>query len=200
MSVTKKSPEVIEETEYSLGIESKVLHDYQSLNKDSLETIEPSVFSNYKIPLIIEFLVQSHKDFMTRRLPQILGTASELFKNISSNKISHIGNILLSQFGHEMKEHFKYEEDNLFPYALDCEKGLQLMNYSTEIFEASHPEFLIDTKKLLAFFKLHEADLRGYLSYRILINQLQELEHALNIHCEIEDEVLLTKLRAIEDN
>jgi iron-sulfur cluster repair protein YtfE (RIC family) len=196
MEMKKTSFDVLGNT--TNGIRSAVLISMNELSNDALETIEPSVFIDYDISVIVDFLFQSHHDFLKRRLPRLFGTASQLLKNIDDPKLTHIGDILLSQFAHDMETHFKYEEENLFPYALKCAGGNPPLSYSTELFEASHPEFLIDTKKLLKFFRLHENKLRGFLSYRMLINELHSLEDALEVHSNIEDKILIDKLRLIE--
>lgn len=157
------------------------------------------------IQSIIKYLGNSHKYYINEIYPQI----QEIIKNI--HKINTHSEILMiekffDKYFEEVSEHMEYENNVVFPYVLNLDAQLtnknnnyKLNSYSVIEYREHHndiEEKLTDLKNLLIKYLPIENDqnLR-----RKLLFYLFELEYDLNIHSQIEDNILIPLVEKMEN-
>lgn len=160
---------------------------------------EANAFMKYDISLLVEYLELSHKEYIEVAIPNILNSFNQLLKNAPDSELLHkLGPIMLYGFREDVKAHFKYEEQNLFPYARALKESLEIKGYSTSEFERNHPQHIVDIDRLIMFFEILSPELNSFMTYRILKKRLDDLKLDFDVHGLVEDGVLIPKLKELE--
>ena len=146
---------------------------------------------------ILSYLSESHKYYLEERLPHIESHLNRIIEACSEK----FGNTL-SRFFREYKEevvnHFKYEEDTVFPYInLLCDRTSKL-NFTISEFKSNHSNIddkLNDLMNIL--IKYLPADI--YPKERIEISlDIMEVTSDLRCHTLVEERVLVPFVEMME--
>lgn len=176
------------------------------------QDIDYSVFEKYSVPVLVDYLLRSHSYYLEKILPEIGQSIAILLGNY--NEKSALLEILYRfyfSYKTDLQEHFIEEEELLFPYANQLYKAVYfkteidfftsfLQEYSINDFVENHAdteEELINIRNILSEY---DPPSTNRTSFRILIEQLKNFEHDLEIHAFIEDRVLVPKLVQLEQN
>jgi regulator of cell morphogenesis and NO signaling len=169
--------------------------------------ISAQTFAPYSLGLLVEYLHRSHKYYLDKALPEIGNTLEEAVRHSPDGGwFKRYAMPLFRRYVEDTVAHFAYEEQYLFPYALELEKRQRTahaspeLDYSAGEFIASHPDSVIDLPKVIAILSSKEETFSDNIAYRILIKRLRHLEEDMHLHSIIEDEVLVAKLQALEAN
>ena len=178
----------------------------------SHKVIEHTLFDKYSVPVLVDYLKRSHTYYLEKILPEIGQSIAILLSNY--NEKSALLEILYRfyfSYKTDLQEHFVEEEELLFPYASQLYKAVYfkseidffanfLQDYSINDFVENHAdteEELINIRNILSKYNPPSTNKS---SFRILIEQLKNFEHDLEIHAFIEDRVLVPKLVQLEQN
>lgn len=160
--------------------------------------------SDDEVPGIIRYLRNSHRYYTEDVYPGIM----ESIRRISGEGSSEEAILIEKFFGdylEEVKNHFEYEEDTVFPYidqllgriSSEVTAG-ETGGYSVAEYKEHHDDIeekLDDLKNLLIeYLPLKE----GRNMRRRLLFKLYELEHDLRIHSRIEDYILIPLVTSME--
>ncbi len=165
---------------------------------------------NYSVDILVNYLKNTHEDYLKKIMPQIESKIDELIEYYSDKgKNMSILNKFFQEYKQELAAHIHREEERVFPYVveigkahgqLDLSEGLfkQINNYSIHDYFKEHDdveEKLFDLKNILIKY-LPEGPTT--VLHQELINLLFGLEKDLNNHSRIEDKVLVNKVAVME--
>lgn len=168
---------------------------------------KPQAITEYiskDIQSIIKYLGNSHKYYIGEIYPQIQEIIKEIYKINKHSEILMIEKFFDKYF-EEVTEHMEYENNMVFPYVLNLDQQLtnnnnfyKLNSYSVVEYREHHndiEEKLTDLKNLLIKYLPIDNDQQ---LRRKLLFYLFELEYDLNIHSQIEDNILIPLVEKME--
>lgn len=158
---------------------------------EDLENAKPSWFDKFSSEVLVEFLELSHRYFAEHVLPGIERDLEVWTDHPECPKrVSDYGLYFFREFERGLFEHFKYEEEKLFPHALSP-KG----DFDFTDFESHHPHTTLDAGKLIILLSDKEEKVEKPMSYRILMEKLKTLDKELRLHEFIEENVLFDRCK-----
>ena len=168
---------------------------------------KPQAITEYiskDIQSIIKYLGNSHIYYIGEIYPQIQEIIKEIYLINKHPEILMIEKFFDKYF-EEVTEHMEYENNMVFPYVLNLDEQLtnnnnfyKLNSYSVVEYREHHndiEEKLTDLKNLLIKYLPIDNDQQ---LRRKLLFYLFELEYDLNIHSQIEDNILIPLVEKME--
>ena len=165
----------------------------------------------FPLKLIIDYLRKSHEYYLQVKLPRIEELIQQLsaLSNEAGQRSLKLIDKFFSEYKHELSEHIRHEEDNVYPYVFSVEEAYRtrhataelvgrIRDYSIEDYESEHDNVedeLYDLKNII--IKYLPQPVNTDLCHTILI-ELFRLEADLKDHARIEDKVLIPKVRFME--
>lgn len=153
---------------------------------------------------IILYLKNSHEFYSGEIYPEILNNIEQLAEINHTSEMNLVKKFFTEYFA-EVTEHLDYENNVVFPYVLDLYeqiksvgKGKREMEYSVIEYRDQHndiEEKLEDLKKLLIKYLPQKGD---RILRRKLLFSLFELEYDLNVHSQIEEQILIPLVEKME--
>ncbi len=152
-----------------------------------------------QIPLydLMEYLRNSHKDYLENRMPKIIAQVLDLVdrKDVPHGK-------MITEFCEKYKKeviaHFDYEEQTVFPYIKTLLSGKKPKSYKIKEYKGNHSDLdaaLSDLKNIII----------KYLPGEYLVEKCREVliylflfESDLNKHTLLEDKILIYLVEQIE--
>lgn len=147
---------------------------------------------------ILRYLHQSHDYYMSNALVLLASTIETLIEPCTEAQKNVIWGFF-SEYKAELEKHFAYEEGEVIPYVQNLLLGKRTPGFSIDQFEENHSnidEKLSDLKNLV--MKSTPAVCDNGLRVR-LINYIFALQHDLDRHTCIEDNILVPMVRLIEN-
>ena len=167
------------------------------LSEDNFEI--DNVYDNISIESIIDYLKNAHTYFLDFKLPAI---RAKLLQAVNTGEQSIPYSILFTKFFDEyvaeVQKHMNYEDNVVFPYVLQLQKGLKDKKYSISIFQQRHNEIdskLEELKNIL--IKYYPAKGNNHLLTEVLFDILS-CEIDLASHNRVEDYLFVPSIEAIE--
>ncbi|HLO91148.1 MAG: hypothetical protein ACM3ME_08905 [Chloroflexota bacterium] len=160
---------------------------------------------NGDIPLIIRYLENSHRNYITEKFPLLTILINDICK-VNIHPEVELLKRFLDDYLDEVAEHLKYENTVVFPYVLALSgnklpaAGMALEEYSMSEYRRHHDDIeekLADLKNLLIKYLPAHNDIHFR---RKLLLSLDELEFDLHIHSLIEENVLIPIVENFEKN
>ena len=168
-------------------------------------------FAPFPIPIIVDYIQHTHVYYLSKKLPEI----EQSILLLSGQYESHHPILVSLQnfFRHyvlDLSQHIRAEETRLLPYidllseATRTPAGFSQWllchnDYSIAGFLNEHHDTEDELKDIRQTIRLYEPPSTNESLYRILLSQLQTFEQDLRVHAHIEEEVLIPKARALED-
>lgn len=153
------------------------------------ETIEEAIG-------IVDFLHNSHDYFLGYKLPHIRNNLLEALDN-SHSDINPAIIRFFDDYVSQVKKHFDYEEENVWPYIRGLRSQMPSSAYNIEIFKKHHDEIgekLSDLKNIILRYYSTSMPNRMYDALVDIFN----CEADLNSHHAIENRILVPMVTAIE--
>jgi regulator of cell morphogenesis and NO signaling len=177
---------------------------------NEFEELDPVKLKSYPLPVLVDYLEKSHQYYINKKLPEIEQTLT-YFVSSSHEKPGLWGLVELFYLDYKksLTDHFDLEEKQLFPYGIaldDFKKGKinfeELVaikkSFSTDEFMRQHMHGDHELELLRNTIRTFTVKKEMKSSYSILFNQIASLEQDLNIHSQVEDEVLIPKIKEWE--
>ncbi len=168
---------------------------------------QPSTTTQYAftdLKTIILFLKNSHAYYLEEKYPQIRNYIARMFELNEQSSILMVEKFF-DQYFAEVTEHLHYEDQVVFNYVnnlFDCmEPGHEAnlpVDYSVSNYQEHHDDIeekLEDLKSLLLNYLPLKNDQK---IRRKLLFSLFELEYDLNIHTQIENDILIPLVEKME--
>lgn len=160
----------------------------------------------YNVPIVIDYLSRSHKEYLNKRLPEIEQSITHLISDVGSNHdLSLILGTYFASFKDDLYEHIALEEEQLFPYALklyqqrvEQKSHIVLPRFSAMKFLEQHDHSELEATKVKVLFETYEPEKTSETPYRVLMEQLNSFSADLEVHELLEDNVLVAQLLELE--
>jgi regulator of cell morphogenesis and NO signaling len=168
-------------------------------------------FNSFSVELIVDYVLRTHVFYLEKKLPEI---EQSIFLLSGQYESDHPILTALKNFFHryvaDLSEHILAEETLLLPYISSLSEAghtpvgfsrflLTPPDYSVDRFLADHHDTEDELKDIRRTIRLYEPPATNESLYRILLTQLQTFEQDLCVHANIEEEVLIPKARAMEE-
>jgi len=155
-----------------------------------------SEMNNVSLEYIMFYLKQSHNDYLTKKIPHILGHIENLADEAHSRQRGIIKQFC-DNYKKEVAEHFNYEEKTVFPYIESLIKGINGNKYKIDDFLHNHSNLddkLHDLKSIIMKYIEPKAD---EITSDLLMD-IYLLEEDLKRHTTIEEKILAALAETIE--
>ena len=160
-------------------------------------TILPKDIESINMDGLLPYLLASHKYYLDERFPHI----EEHLQHIIDAGGAKYGNMLshfYTEYKQEVERHFKYEEEEVFPYIESLRKGQTSTNFSIEQFRNNHSNIedtLEDMMNILIKYLPGEILPKERVEISI---DIIELSADLISHSLIEDQILIPYVETLE--
>ncbi len=149
---------------------------------------------------IIQYLLNSHKDYLYNKLPHIEEHLNFFLENIQEQYSSLIANFY-KDFKREIVNHFKYEEDIIFPYIKEIVENKKINTVgknSKKAFNKQH-DVIEDTLKDLTNLLLKYIPSNIMPNERIdMLMDMYALASDIEKHAMMEDRILIPYIQMLE--
>jgi len=202
----KTIEDVCKEKEINVWFVLEIINSYHDSNYFPKKSLQ-----SFPAKLIIDYLSNTHDYYLRVKIPEIQDYIDNMELKVKAENHKNI--VLLNGFFNEYKEelrlHLEKEEKYVFPYILDIENAIRkkdisedlynkILNNSIENYERNHEDAevkLNDLKNLV--IKFMPPVLCRELCQNLLI-EIFRLESDLANHANIEDKVLIPKIKLLE--
>ncbi len=191
------------------GLNSRFLVDILE-SFENLEYDQAGKFSSFPTPVIVDYLRRTHQLYLLKKLPEIEQSINHLVFGYQYHQPYLVAiKALFKRYKQNLEIHIQEEEKKFFPHALyvydQYHRGgclskfsKKLQKYSANDFAEHHDD--TETELMLirkAIIKYAPKEVEESL-HRVLISQIETFIHDLKIHAMIEDEVLVPKIKELE--
>ncbi len=167
---------------------------------------------HYSVRLIIEYLKESHRYFIYQKLPYLC----DLIENFADKNPIYLPlakdlQLLFPLFVEDIAQHIQAEETALFRYLLLlCEAKehpkntnwtklyAEMQKNSVQYFALEHHTHTDEMQGIREITKNYHIDIDTPLHLKVLYQELQCLEKDMQLHAQIEDEILFVKALPLE--
>ena len=146
---------------------------------------------------IVDYLHNSHSFYLYKEFSTLEKNLAAMVEPCDARQKKLVAGFF-ADYKAQVENHFRYEEETVFPYIRSLERGNATETYSIEQFEENHSnidETLNDLKNIVMKYLPDTCDtvLRNEVLYRIY-----RLEEDLAKHTIIEDKVLIPMVNKLE--
>ncbi len=155
-------------------------------------TPDPAELKQVPVEGIVDYLETSHKDYLHVRMPRIIEAVLKLPG----------GEMLVSfceKYRREVIEHFKYEEDIVFPYIRQLLDG-ERPNYKISEYKSNHSDIdsaLEDLKNIIVKYLPPTSTIE---ECRFVLTSLFAFEYDLRKHAFLEDMILIPMVERLDNS
>lgn len=168
---------------------------------------------SFPLKLIIEYLFKAHDYYINVKVPEIKSLIEKVAN--TEDKKTHKAVLLIQAFFDEyavqLKKHIEREEKKIYPYILELESIYESKeankiiefktkyDFSIDDYAQEHEDIeekLYDIKNLIIKYIKPQDD---YFIYFKILGQLAHLEDDINDHSEMENKVLIPRVRIMEE-
>lgn len=201
----KTVKQVCTEKNMSVKLVEGLLKAYDDSNEYPLDEL-----NNLCVDELVNYLQQSHKFYLQKKLPEMEQTAIQVFNKYNdSHPLFAYLCLFFTDYKKKIEQHIKFEEDKLFPYILNLIKVdsmkasradifLVLNSFSTCKFIQNHTHIEDELQEVRKIILKYSPESKVPLPYKVFLNQLHYFEVELTKHAMIEDEVLIPKVIELE--
>lgn len=149
---------------------------------------------------ILQYLVSSHKDYLENKLPHIEHHLNILLEPMDKKYSTLISNFY-AEFRKEMKKHFQYEEEVIFPYLrqiLSEQEATESATYQKNTFHQQHDD-IEDTLNDLSNLLLKYIPAKVSPAERVdMLLDMYALSNDIAKHAMMENRILVPYIQLLE--
>ncbi len=151
------------------------------------------------LPAMIEYLSNSHHEFLDEKYPEIKHQI-KLLSQLNSEKGVLMVDKFFDEYFQEVRDHLAYENEVVFPHVLSMVKNEEIVQdeFSVSVYKDKHDDIeekLNDLKNLLIKYLPVQQDGKVRIE---LLRMLNDLEKELHIHSEIEEGLFMPTVEILE--
>lgn len=180
------------------GIETRLFLLICNIYTGATVTVHPKDLEAINMDGLLPYLLASHRYYLDERFPHIEEHLQHII-NAAGPKYGNMLSHFYNEYQQEVKKHFKYEEEEVFPYIEELRKGHAPTSFSISQFRVNHSnieETLEDMMNILV--KYLPGDILP--KERIEIStDIIELSADLISHSLIEDQILIPYVETLEN-
>lgn len=156
-----------------------------------------SMASRLSVTTMLRYLRASHVYYLNHQLPYIRKSLKDSLRE--DDELGRLVMTLYDEYAMEIKKHMKYEERRLFPYVQDLLEGNPRRGYSIDTFSKHHEETGAKLKELKCILlKYLPQDKEHSHLLTMTLYGIYNNEEWLRLHAEVEDELFVPAIRALE--
>ncbi len=178
---------------------------------------DPSFFpkrnlDSFPLHLIVSYLFKTHSFYLELKIPEIERLIKKLLDSEKPETVRVASLIFnfFSTYTSQLRDHIAREEKIVYPYILKLEEVYESKDsavmetfrkefqFTIDEYERDHEDIeekLYDIKSLIIKYVLPGED---YLTYYKILGQIDHLEQDINDHTEMENKVLIPRVRMME--
>lgn len=166
---------------------------------------------NFKAQLIIHYLINTHDYYLNLKVPEIESYINSMEEQVLEANLKNIRllNNFFKEYKTELIKHLSKEEQNVFPYILSLEEALTSNSISVHLIEKIKKEPIEHYESNHDNLEIKLSDLKNLIIRYLppvlckelcqkLLTELFRLEADLENHSRIEDNVLVPKVKLLE--
>ena len=146
---------------------------------------------------LIRYLKNSHEYFLDFNLPGIRRKLIESLDCSSANDIAMLIIRFYDEYVQAVNKHMKYEDEVIFTYVEQLSSGHLRENYTISEFASKHKPIGDKLKELKDVIIRYYPEKNNYLLNSVLVDIIL-CEQDLASHCQIEDNLFVPAVKAIE--
>ncbi len=167
----------------------------------------------FPLELIIEYLYKAHDYYINIKVPEIkiLIQKASKTQDEKTKKAVLLIQAFFDEYAQQLKNHIEREEHRIYPYILELEKVSEhknvaeiaefksKYNFTIDDYAKEHEDIeekLYDIKSLIIKYIKPQED---FIIYYKILGQLAHLEDDINDHSEMENKVLIPRVRLMEE-
>lgn len=189
------------------GLDVKqVVNSLESINHKEDE--QNVLLSAYPVNIIVEYLKHTHFIFIKERLPYLNKLINNLHTSDYNNIVQDL-QFIFPLFVEDLIYHIYQEEDEFFSYVLALSEASRTRSISPKLFYDMEKysiqnfaiEHDIDDDEMRGFRNItnnYMIDHTNHLHLRVVYAELEKFERELQIHANIENEILFPKALMLE--
>ncbi len=158
-------------------------------------TIDNEYFSKVKATDLVKFLENSHEYFISYKFPHIrqnlMQALDDYYTDINPSIVK-----FFDKFVSKVRNHFRYEERNLFPYVRALYANQQTTTYSIDTFVKQHDDIgdtLAEFKNIILMY--YKTSVPNKM-YDVLVD-IYNCENDIQSHADIEDDILVPMVKQL---
>jgi regulator of cell morphogenesis and NO signaling len=168
---------------------------------------------SFPLKLIIEYLFKAHDYYINLKVPEIKSLIEQVAntKDAKTQKAVLLIQAFFDEYATQLKIHIEREEQKVYPYILELESVFDSKdqnkindfkakyNFRIDDYAKEHEDIeekLYDIKNLIIKY-IEPKD--NYVIYFKILGQLAHLEEDINDHSEMENKVLIPRVRIMEE-
>jgi regulator of cell morphogenesis and NO signaling len=197
---TLKLNEICEKDEININLLVDLINCYNDLS-----CLEKTNFEDYSIIDLIDYLEKSHLYYLEKKIPEIEQSLLKLGEQ-ESYSFNYIFIKFFKEYKKDIVSHFKTEDEVLFPFCKVLDRYIKFNSQEDLIYILENKETVYhlmdqhkknndevdDLQKLLIKYSPKS----NKLSYfEIFLNQMSLFQKDLKIHAEIEENILMEKIK-----
>lgn len=157
----------------------------------------PKETDKLSVGTLMTYLRASHKYYLDFQLPFIRKELEEALN--PDDSLALLIMRIYDEYAHSIQLHMRYEEKTLFPYVESLLNGELKNNYNIEIFSKHHGDTTSKLQELKAIIIKYLPD-DGLTNNKLTatLYDIYNNEEWLNNHSQVEDEVFIPAIRALE--
>jgi regulator of cell morphogenesis and NO signaling len=188
-----------------------ILKEWESMRQQERFSM-PELLKGYTVDAIIDYLKNSHRIFMRRRLPYMQHLVNRAQpQNLSPAMLETLNDLKIAfpLFAEDFIRHILEEENETFRYILLLDDALYhrgglgkaffaMQKYTMQHIAAHHHDDDDDMRGIRELTRDYATDTTTPLVIRVLYSELQRFENELQTHAAIENHILLPKAFQLE--
>ena len=149
------------------------------------------------VPTLLHYLQASHEYFLNFKLPHI---RRELVDALDEkDNLARLIMKLYDEYAHDIHNHMRYEEKNVFPYVEALQAGTADEGYDIDTFSKHHEQTDVKLRELKnIILKYLPSDLLHNNKLTAALYNLYNCETWLGQHAEVEDQIFIPAIRKME--
>ncbi|MBQ7424072.1 MAG: hemerythrin domain-containing protein [Prevotella sp.] len=149
------------------------------------------------VPTLLHYLKASHEYYLDFQLPRIRQDLREALDD--NDNLARLIMKLYDSYDHEIRQHMKFEEQNVFPYVEGLLRGEASSDFDIQTFSKHHGQ---TTKKLHELkdiiIKYLPSDTERNNRLTSTLYDLYKNEEWLGMHAQIEDHIFIPAIQLLE--
>lgn len=149
------------------------------------------------ISTLVQYLKASHTYYLDFQLPFIRKKLVDALDE--SDNLARLILKLYDEYAHDIRNHMKYEEKNVFPYVDTLLSGQNNDNYDIETFSKHHKQTDVKLRELKnIIIKYLPSDAHHNSRLTAALYDIYNCEDWLDQHANVEDEIFIPAIRHLE--
>lgn len=166
---------------------------------------------NFNTSLIIDYLSSTHRFYLGVKIPEIEEYIAEMERQLTKEGSRNVKLLhgFFANYKEELENHLQSEEGMIFPYVMALEAAVDSSTYEDELIDAIKADPIMKFERTHNNLESNLSDLKNLIIRHLpplvcselcqkLLTELYSLEEDLEKHTNLEEKVLVPKVKHLE--